>query len=104
VLKAFAFQDRHDNKDAYDPVFTLLNQNGGPREAGIMARSSPVAARPQVAAALTLLEERFNDVGQDGPSSYAAFLATPGADDELARLRREAVATVAAFLSGFRTG
>lgn len=103
VLKTFAFQDRHRNKDAYDPVFTLLNQDGGPREAGIAARSSPVAGHPQVAEALTLLEERFSDVSQDGPSSYAAFLATPGADDEIARLRREAVATVAAFLSGFRS-
>jgi len=34
VLKILAFQDRHQNKDAYDLVFTVLNFGGGPREAG----------------------------------------------------------------------
>lgn len=29
VLKIFSFQDRHENKDAYDLVFTLLNQDAG---------------------------------------------------------------------------
>lgn len=103
VLKTFAFQDRHENKDSYDPVFTLLNYTGGPREAGIAARKSPVAAHPGVEEALTLLEVRFHDVNQDGAHSYAEFLGAPGEDDELARLRREAVATVREFLAGFRT-
>lgn len=34
VLKILAFQDRHENKDAYDLVFTLLNHEGGPLVAG----------------------------------------------------------------------
>jgi hypothetical protein len=50
--------------------------------------------------ALTLLEERFRDVGRDGPNAYASFLARPDDDDEKARLRQQAVATVREFLRG----
>jgi hypothetical protein len=102
VLKIFAFQDRHENKDAYDLVFTLLNHEGGPRSAGRAAAASAVAQHPQVIEALGLLGERFRDAGQDGPSAYASFLATPDDEEDKARLRQEAVATVREFLSGFR--
>lgn len=101
VLKIFAFQDRHENKDAYDLVFTLLNADDDPRHAGVRCTSSAVADHPQVEEALTLLGERFRDAQQDGPSAYALFLAAPGDDSERARLRQEAVATVRAFLRGF---
>lgn len=100
VLKIFAFQDRHENKDAYDLVFTLLNHEGGPRSAGRSAAASAVAQHPQVIEASGLLEERFRDAGQDGPSAYASFLAISGDEEERARLRREAVATVREFLGG----
>lgn len=63
VLKILAFQDRHENKDAYDLVFTLLNSDGGPGAAGQRAATSPVAARTQVAEALDLLAARFVDAG-----------------------------------------
>ena len=66
VLKIFAFQQRHANKDAYDLVFTLLNHQEGPREAGRKARGSVVADSPHATEALALLEERFKDVEQDG--------------------------------------
>ncbi len=101
VTKIFAFQDRHENKDAYDLVFTLLYVEGGPAAAGEAARSSPVARHSQVIEALALLDERFRNAEQDGPSAYAHFLAAPNADDDHPRLRREAVATVRAFLRGF---
>lgn len=52
--------------------------------------------------AVALLEERFRDSSQDGPSAYALFLADPGDEEERARLRQEAVATVREFLSGLR--
>lgn len=99
VLKILAFQDRHENKDSYDLIFTLLNHEGGPRVAGELARSSAVADHPQAVEALTLLEERFRDVEQDGCSSYAIFLGDD--DEERARLRQEAVATIKEFLAGF---
>jgi len=102
VLKILAFQDRHENKDAYDLVFTLLNYAGGPRTAGSAAAASSVVHRPQVVEALSLLEERFHDAGQDGPNAHGSFLASPDDDAETARLRQEAVATVRAFLRGFR--
>lgn len=103
VMKIFAFQDRHANKDAYDLVFTLFNADGGPRAAGRRAAASPVAGHEQTTVALNLLGERFVDVDQDGPSAYANFLTAADADeDEAARLRQEAVATVRAFLAGFR--
>ncbi len=102
VLKIFAFQDRHENKDAYDLVFTLLNHEGGPQAAGAAAAGSPVAGHDQVVEALGLLRERFADAGQDGPSAYALFLADQDDEDERARLRQEAVATIREFAGGFR--
>ncbi len=102
VLKIFAFQDRHENKDAYDLGFTLFNYEGGPIAAGKAASSSPVRANPQVDAALRLLEERFQDTSQDGPHAYASFLADPDDEEAKARLRQEAVAIIRNFLEGFR--
>jgi hypothetical protein len=104
VLKILAFQDRHENKDAYDLVFTLLNYDDGPRAAGRATRSSPVGEHEQVAEALQLLEERFRDVEKDGPNAYASFLAEPDDQEDRARLRQEAIATVREFLAGFREG
>ena len=102
VLKILAFQDRHENKDAYDLVFTLMNHPGGPRAAGAAAVDTPIAEHAHVDEALSLLEERFLDAGQDGPNAYASFLAAPDDEEERARLRQEAVATAREFLSGFR--
>jgi hypothetical protein len=104
VLKIFAFQDRHENKDAYDLVFTLLNGEGGPRSSGRAAAGSAVARHAQVNEALELLEERFRDAAQDGASAYASFLASPDDEEEKARLRQQAAATIRAFLIGFRQG
>ncbi len=102
VLKILAFQDRHENKDAYDLVFTLLNRDGGPLTAGRAAASSPVAAHAQVLEALELAEDRFRDIKQDGPHAYASFLAEPSDEEGKARLQAEAVATVREFLRGVR--
>ena len=102
VLKIFAFQDRHENKDAYDLGFTLFNYEGGPIAAGKAASSSPVKAHPKVVAALRLLEERFRDISQDGPHAYASFLADPDDEEAKARLHQEAVAIVSNFFDGFR--
>jgi hypothetical protein len=102
VLKVLAFQDRHENKDAYDLVFTLLHHGAGPRGAGAVASASPIVEHPQVREALGLMGERFSDSAQDGACSYAAFLATPGREEESARLRMQAVIAVEEFLEGLR--
>lgn len=104
VLKILAFQDRHDNKDAYDLVFCVLNFGDGPESAGTHAANSSVVAHSQVADALHLLGERFVDADCDGPASYAAFLALPDDVESAARLRREAVAVVRGFLDAFQAG
>ncbi len=104
VLKIFSFQDRHENKDAYDLIFTLFNHEGGPHAAGAAAAASAVAAHQQVGDALALLADRFASAEQDGPNGYALFLANPDDEDEAARLRQEAVATVREFLTSFREG
>jgi hypothetical protein len=101
VLKILAFQDRHENKDAYDLVFCLFHFGDGPQAAGTEAARSSVGRDPRVTDALVLLADRFHDVEHDGPVAYATFLAEPGDDDEAARLRREAVATVRTFLDAF---
>jgi hypothetical protein len=103
VLKILAFQDRHENKDSYDLVFCLLHFGDGPEAAGKEAARSVIARDARVTEGIELLGERFKDVDQDGPTAYATFLAEPGDFEEAARLRREAVATVRAFLNAFHT-
>lgn len=100
VLKVFAFQDRHEPKDAYDLIFTILNYKGGPGAAGSLAARSSIMNHAQVLDALHLLKKRFADIRQDGPIAYSAFLAAENDAEGLARLRREAVATVREFLEG----
>ncbi len=101
VLKILAFQDRHENKDAYDLVFCLLHFGDGPDAAGNAAARSVLARDARVTEGLALLGERFRDVEQDGAAAYGKFLAEPDDPEDSARLRREAVATVRAFLDAF---
>lgn len=99
VLKIFAFQDRHDNKDSYDLVFTLANHRGGPAGAGDISRQTDIVNEPQVTEALRLLAERFETPDHDGPVAYANFLAGPDDENAKAQLRNQAVAVVAQFLT-----
>ena len=99
VLKIFAFQDRHENKDAYDLVFTIANYPGGPTAAGRASAASPIAGHPQVTEAIALLAARFATADHDGPHAYASFLADPDDDEAKARLRNEAVAAIDQYLA-----
>lgn len=101
VLKILAFQDRHENKDAYDLVFVVANYPGGPAAAGRASADSPIAGHHQVAEAIALLAARFADASHDGPHAYASFLADPYDDETTARLRNEAVAAIDQYLAGF---
>lgn len=102
VLKVTAFQDRHQNKDAYDLVYVLANWPGGPSAAGMHAVESEIVDRPQVLAALRLLGDRFSDEDADGAVAYADFLADVG-DFTYDQLRQQAVAAVRAFLGELRS-
>ncbi len=102
VLKILAFQDRHENKDAYDLVFVIVNYAGGPTAAGRASAASPIAGHPQVTEAIDLLFARFADADHDGPHAYASFLADPDDDEAKARLRNEAVAAIDQYLAGFQ--
>jgi len=101
VLKIFAFDDRHHDKDAYDMVWTLANHPGGAEGAGRAMAASPVADDPLSVEALALLRARFAESGNDAPTAYSAFLGVAG-DRKLAdRLRVEAVETVRIALEAF---
>lgn len=99
VLKVLAFQDRHENKDAYDLIYCLLNFGDGPEDAGRTAANSAIYDAAQVQEAMRLLAERFAVAENDGPHAYANFLVEGSDRDEPARLRQEAVAVVRAFLA-----
>lgn len=100
VLKINAFQDRHNNKDSYDLIYTLLNHpDGGPGAAGRAAAASPVRDDGRVLESLDVLGQRFRDVAQDGPNAYANFLADRDDMEGRARRRNEAVAAVDLFLA-----
>ncbi len=100
VLKIRAFQERHQNKDAYDIVFSLLNFADGPAEAGRVAARSEIANDDLVLEALALLGQRFKEVDDDGPAAYANFMAAENRDED-ARRRLEAVVAVEEFLQSF---
>jgi hypothetical protein len=102
VLKIRAYQDRHDNKDAYDLIFCLLNYGEGPEDGAVLAAASSVHDEPMVVDGLRALEERFKDVDCDGPGAYSAFHAEEGDVEAAERFRREAVATVRQFLAKYR--
>ena len=103
VLKILAFQDRHENKDAYDLIFCILNFGTGPGAAGRAAASSQIINHELVASAMQLLEDRFANSLQDGPIAYATFLADREDSEEYARLCQESVATVRLFFQGLRS-
>jgi hypothetical protein len=79
-----------------------LTKQTGHKEPGTAA-SSAIAKHQQVAEAMGLLEERFRDIGRDGPSAYSSFLAAEADVDGQARLSQEAVQTVREFIQRFGT-
>lgn len=70
-----------------------------PRTLERVALNSAIRDEAQVQVALRLLAQRFSTVDDDGPHAYATLLTEGGDRDEWARLRRESVAVVRAFLS-----
>lgn len=80
VLKALAFKNRGENKDAYD-LFYLLRHFGTGIE-DVVARLVPLLGDPEAEEAMAVLERDFADLDGIGPRRVAEFLR--GArDDEL---------------------
>lgn len=85
VLKAFAFADRAEPKDAYDLVYVTRRSPG--RGAAIAERLSAHAENHRVAvrSALALLARDFDGIESIGPQRAAQFaIADPAETDELA--------------------
>lgn len=85
VLKALAFADRSEPKDAYDLVYVIRRSPG--RAEAIAGRLSSHAEsdRAAVCSALTLLARDFNGIESIGPQRAAQFaIAELEETDELA--------------------
>jgi len=106
TLKSLALHERGavKHKDAYDIVFTLGHWPGGPAAAAATAAASPVIDREVVHEALGLLDAHFAHAGMDGPGHYGTFLfdETVDDDEEIERLRLEAVAVVRTFFDDLK--
>jgi len=106
VLKALAYDDRAEEKDAYDLVYCLMYYGRGPEDVAreFADRLYRWPGEPFLPQTLDILRRRFASDGatdgyrKDGPTSYARFLVDPGRTELVARHRRHAAEVVEAFL------
>lgn len=106
ILKALAYDDRFEEKDAYDLVYCLTHYPGGHQRIAAQFANLLVAEPVDalVVRALEILRSRFatdeatQGYRKDGPVSYARFLADPGRPEQAARHQRDAAAVVETFL------
>jgi hypothetical protein len=111
VLKALAYDDRMEEKDAYDLVYCLEHYGDGPIDvaAEFVDRLGRWPDEPLLPHALDIVRRRFVSDGQtqgvrkDGPTSYARFLTDPGRRDLDAQRRQNAAAAAEAFLRRVET-
>lgn len=79
VLKAFAFRNRSENKDAYDIFYVLRHFGDG--LADVASKLKPLLDDPDVPVALGFLEEDFARHDSLGAGAVADFLGDPGSED-----------------------
>lgn len=80
VLKALAFRDRGENKDAYDLFYVIRNFGVGVSDVADALR--PLMDDPSAVKAAEILKQNFSDHDAVGPRRVAEFL-TGGPDDEV---------------------
>ena len=101
-LKAFAFDDRHEDKDAYDLLYCIENAPGGVAGAAGSIRDAieQTAHGETIRSALDILRQRFvtglevDGHTKDGPVAVAAFEHEDLPDTDRRILRRRNVSTV----------
>jgi hypothetical protein len=89
VLKALAFADRGNYKDAYDLYYVVRNYNRGPEDVAVHLR--PLIAAEDGSQAIEILRRDFTDPGGIGPRRVAEFLYR--------RIDDDTQADVAGFIS-----
>lgn len=95
VLKALAYEDRAERKDAYDLIYCLMHYGDGPTgvAAAFRERLAGPSPDPLIARAIEILRSRFasdpdkHGHRKDGPTDYARFRTDPGQPDLDARHR-----------------
>ena len=101
-LKAFAFDDRLEDKDAYDLLYCIENAPGGIGAATQAFRDAikRTSHGDTIRMALEILRQRFatdpdlDGYRKDGPAAVAAFERTDLPDPDQRILRRRNVSTV----------
>jgi hypothetical protein len=108
MLKAIAYEERAEEKDAYDLVYTISNYDGGPEAvADVFADRAGSAGEDRLwfDRAVAALRSRFASDAttdghrKDGPTSYARFLTDPAKADQDVLNRRNAAALIEVFLA-----
>jgi nucleotidyltransferase AbiEii toxin of type IV toxin-antitoxin system len=103
VLKALAFGDRGEPKDAYDLVYVIRHTPGGGRAIAERIARHAGAHAPIVARALALLARDFDGPDGLGPQRAARFtLAEPAEPDELDNAAADAHGYAADLMTGCR--
>ena len=98
VLKALAFRNRGENKDAYDIYYIVRNFGSGPEEVG--REITKLLDDPVAALALRILREDFLHSEGLGPMRAVSFLLGRGTDDPA--MRSDIVAFVQTLLESAR--
>jgi len=91
ALKADAYLDRREPKDAYDLIHVLRHWPGGPRAAAHAVAASPIGNDGFVLSAFERLGRDFTSVEHAGPRDYARFLTGSVAGTAFAGMRDEAL-------------
>lgn len=81
ILKALAFRDRGENKDAYDLYYVLRNYGSG--VADVADRLRPLLDDSAAQTAIAILRADFLEHDALGPRRAAAFLTAGQPDDDI---------------------
>lgn len=107
VLKALAYEDRAERKDAYDLIYCLMHYGDGPASvaSAFRERLAGPAPNPLIQRAVDILRTRFASdpdtpgYRKDGPTDYARFRTNPARPELDAQHRRDAADVVEQFLA-----